>query len=138
MPWTCISWHPSDRVLRQFSVTALAFLAVFACRLGFPSHVGMLQSTLGIVATVMAALGILWPQTIRWPYLCLTLLTLPVGWLVARVLLTALWLGAITPLGLCFRLLGRDALGLSPRGGASSYWESRKPITDARRYLQSF
>jgi len=138
MFWSDISWRPADRVLRQFAVLSLAFLALLAWRHGFPGKTGVVESTLGVLATVVALLGIVRPQTIRWPFLGLALLTLPVGWVVARLLLTVLWLGAMTPLGLCFRLLGRDALGLKYRAAAVSYWEARQPTAEARRYLQPF
>lgn len=45
------------------------------------------------------------------------------GWLNTRLILGILFYLVFTPLGLLFRLVGRDALALRRDPGRSSYWE---------------
>ena len=59
-------------------------------------------------------------------------LTMPIGMVVSRVLLGALFSGLFTPVGLFFKLIGRDALARRYAPEQASYWEpSRAPPTYA-------
>jgi hypothetical protein len=62
----------------------------------------------------------------------------PIGFLVSRVVLAVLFYGCFTPLGICFRLLGRDALGLKRAPADGTYWRTRTAVVDQARYLQPF
>ncbi len=64
------------------------------------------------------------------------MVTYPIGWLVSRLLLGVLFYGMFTPLGLLFRLLGRDALARRARPDASSYWITKEGPNDARSYFR--
>jgi len=44
-----------------------------------------------------------------------------------QVLLLAVFLLVVTPLGLCLRLAGKDLLGLRRRPKADSYWQEARP-----------
>jgi hypothetical protein len=52
------------------------------------------------------------------------------GQVVGRILLTALFLVVVTPLGIALRLLGKDLLGLKRKSGASSFWRPVKTKPD--------
>src|SRR5262245_19688868 len=88
---------------RRFGWLLAAVLLVVAWRRG-----GAAVPALGATAALVFALATLWPTALRWPHALLTTLTAPVGWLVSRALLTLVFFGLVAPLGLLFRLLGRD------------------------------
>ena len=63
---------------------------------------------------------------------------LPIGWTVSHVLLSIVFFGVVTPIGLALRLLGRDPLDRRFDAGASTYWRTREATPDARRYMRQF
>jgi hypothetical protein len=65
-------------------------------------------------------------------------LAFPIGWAVSLLTLGLVYYGLFTPLGLAFRLVGRDALGLRPRPGATTHWAPRPAVADVRRYFRQF
>ena len=65
-------------------------------------------------------------------------LAFPIGWTVSLVLLGLVYYGLFLPIGLVFRLVGRDALGLRSQPDATTYWTSRPEMADVRRYFRQF
>jgi hypothetical protein len=137
MTWSDIPWRPTARTLRQFAGLWLLFVGALAWRCGAAagSAAGV---ALAVAAVGVGVGGLLAPRLVRPLFLGLTIATLPVGWLAARLLLAALYYVLFTPVGFLFRLCGRDALQLQPRPGRSTYWEPKETATDPRRYLRAF
>jgi hypothetical protein len=137
MHWTDIDLAPTPRKLRQFSGLWLVFFGGFAVYEALdskPTAAGVLAA----IALGVGTVGLVKPSAVRFVYLALTVLTFPLGWVVSRVLLAVLYYGLFTPLGLLFRLLGRDGLTLRRRPDAESYWE-RKPIpSNPGSYLRQY
>ena len=46
--------------------------------------------------------------------------------------------GLFTPIGLVFRLIGRDPLQRARRPGSESYWTPKPAPADLRRYFKQF
>ena len=65
-------------------------------------------------------------------------LAFPIGWTVSLIMLAILYYGLFTPIGLVFRLIGRDALQRSRRPGLETYWTPKPTTTDPRRYFKQF
>ncbi|MCX5660300.1 MAG: SxtJ family membrane protein [Planctomycetota bacterium] len=143
-----INWRPSAKMLRQFGVVGAAALAALAAIAGFRhSLLGIHLSEpiahqvgqgLAWTAAAMLLLAIAAPRTLRPAYLLLTLVTLPIGWVVSHLLLAAIYFGIFTPVALLFRLIGRDALDRRIDPTAQTYWSPRKPVTDLKRYFRQF
>ncbi len=127
-------WRPDARQLRQFAWVSLV---------GFPALGLLLWRAHGApwVAAVLAALGVLvWlvglvePNRIRIVYVALLAVSVPIGWVVSGVLLRLVFYGVVTPLGLLFRVVGRDALSLRrPQG--PSYWRDLDSHEDGASYF---
>ena len=142
-----IDLRPDQRKLRQFGFIALAgfgALAVMAWfeRLVFAFGLGEARP---IAAGVLAGLGLLsallslvHPRANRPLYVGLTLLALPVGYLVSYLTMGALFYLLITPLGLFFRIVGRDPLHRRFRREAGSYWIPPGPRPPRERYFRQF
>src|SRR4051794_26990665 len=153
MTHTAIPWHPPRRVLRQFAALSLVCAAVLTWRGGRPpggagrarpaggGGAGRLVSAPGgppaARAAVVGVVGAIRPGGARLPFLALFLLTFPIGWVVSQVVLATLFYLVFTPVGIAFRLAGRDALALRPTD-RPSHWLPRQPTTDAGRYFRQF
>lgn len=116
-----VDWNPSDRKVRQFNgllVLLIAFVSAMAW------HKGNVAAAwrIAIIGAFVAGAGAAWLTFGRWVYRAWMSVAFVVGSVVSTILLFVLYYAILTPLGLLFRVLGRDALGL--RGSAESYWVS--------------
>jgi len=136
MSLAAIPWRPPPRMLRQFAALWLAFGALLAWRTGVATG-----RPLGLIVTGLAvaigASGLLWPRTIRLPFLGMVLATWPIGWVVSHVVLAILFYLVFTPIGVAFRLAGRDVLSLR-RPVRGSHWLPRPPASALARYFRQF
>lgn len=129
------NWHPDERQLRQFAVACLpGFALVGYAAQRFTGSWG-LASAIAACGLACAIVGALRPLRV-WPvWVLLVTLTWPLGWLTSQVLLRLMFYGILTPLGLAFRLLGRDPLRLR-RPETASYWQPRVQRTDPTTYYR--
>ena len=132
-----IDREPKPRVLRLFGAVwtplALFSLAIWLHRRSAgPVPIGVVLG----VALVALILGLLAPRSLRMIYVALSFATAPIGWLVSRVALVAIYTLLITPIGLLLRLFGRDALGLGER--RASYWSTRGEPRDSERHFRQY
>ena len=143
-----INWNPDRRQLRGFGV--IAFIAFGA----IGSWIYFRHGILGISLTPHTAVPLgyaLWtlgglcglgslaaPWALRPLYLTLTVVSMPIGFVVSHVLMGLLFYVVITPIGLIFRLLGRDPLCRAFDPTAKSYWVGREVVTDVKRYYRQF
>jgi hypothetical protein len=134
---TDIPWRPSKSTLRQFAILWLFCVGLLAWRFGVAS--GQVAGVvLGVLAVGIGAAGWHWPATVRPLFVALTLLTLPIGWVVSTLLLVVVFYGVFTPIALLFRLMGRDALERRFRPDRDSYWEPKVLTSDPARYFRPF
>jgi hypothetical protein len=138
MTWSDVSFAPPARTLRQFAGLWLLFFAGLAAARGLRE--GLTPPVLGLAALALAVgpLGLWRPALVRPVYVAATVLTFPLGWVMSRLLLAALYYGVFTPLGLLLWLLGRDALRLRPCPQQASYWEEKPAPQDVGRYFRQF
>jgi len=57
---------------------------------------------------------------------------------VSFVILAAIYYAVLTPIGLLMRLVGYDPMCRRRDANAASYWTSREPVDDVRRYFRQF
>ena len=131
-----INWHPDARQLRLFGFGALAASFVFAV----VSILVWRASPVWAVIAVTIGSGIflsslIAPRAARVIYLVLTIATMPIGVAVSVVLLGAFYFLLLTPLGLFFRLIGRDPLHLRFDRKEETYWVPYKTPASAERYF---
>ena len=103
-------------------------------------RVGIVTGTAALVLVglgmVIGGLGLLRPPIIRPLFTGLIVITLPIGWMISRILLAVLFYGVFTPVGALFRLIGRDALSVKPRGDRTTYWLAKPSAPDLRSYFR--
>jgi hypothetical protein len=134
-----VNWHPGRRDLRVFGTAALIATAVLAVvlhyRRGLP--VPWMGGIFGLGLVVFVS-SLVWPNLTRIVYVVMMGLTLPIGMALSFVMMAVLYYGIFTPIGLLFRLIGRDLLGLKFDRRAQSYWVKRRPPENLRRYFNQF
>ncbi len=129
------SWYPSSRQLRQFALAALfgcALMGFWIWRSTGSVRALAIASAVGVVVFLT---GLMAPVAVRPLYVVLMAVTLPVGWLVSRMLLLAIYFVLITPIGRIFRLFGRDHLALR-RPQVRSYCRPYRPPKDVGSYFR--
>lgn len=138
MHWSDIQFDPSRKVLRQFAGLWLLFfggLALWEILGRGRSGVG---AGLALLAVTIGPLGLFRPEWMRWIYVSWMVLAFPIGWTISQIILLAMFFGLFTPIGLMFRLLGRDPLQRARRSGLDSYWELKPVSTDLGHYFKQF
>jgi len=138
MRWSDIPFDPPRATLRQFAGLWLAVFAGLACWQGLVRHHPQAAALLALLALAIGPIGLVRPGFIRPVFVAAMVAAFPIGWTVSQILLAVLYYGAFTPIGLVFRLIGRDALERKPQPGRASYW-SPKPAPDTvRSYFRQF
>jgi len=139
MQWSDIEFHPARRKLRQFAGICLVFFAALACWQGFVRGHPAWACGLAVAAIVLGVGGFLLPQALRLVYVGATVVSFPVGWAVSNLLLALVFYGIFTPVGLAFRILGRDALRRRRQPAhVSTYWQPKAAAPDAASYFRQF
>lgn len=137
-----VNRNPTDRQLQQFGVAALLCLPLMGwLATGKPRTIEDANIlVLGGLASVGLAFGLLAfvkPKALRPVFVGASLATLPIGLVVGELVLVLIFYGLFLPLGLVFRLIGRDALQQRLDRGAKTYWQrKRQPESSARYYRQ--
>lgn len=111
-----------------------ALAAIGAWRAGgLPGPLGVAA---GVVGMALILGGLAAPQVLRPVYLVWMTAALAMGFVMTRVLLTLAFALVFTPIGLLFRLVGRDALQQRPDRAAASYWSRRTDGPSSRARME--
>lgn len=139
MSLVSVNWNPSRKDLNGFRLIAVGAGVLVAALLYTVKHVD-LRWCLAVVA-VGAGIGLsgfVSLKLTRTIYIGMMAVTLPIGFVVSLVLLGVVYFGLITPLGLIFRLIGRDVMRRRFDPKARTYWIPHQQTTKAERYFQQF
>lgn len=90
------------------------------------------------VAAGSAAVAYVRPRWLRPVYLAWMTLSLPLAWVIAHVVLAAVFFLLITPIGLVLRIVRPDPLARGFDPEAQSYWTPRGPDSDPQRSLRQY
>jgi len=134
-----IDWSPKSRQLRNFGKIALAATAVISVLLYLLKGVAiqwvLIIFAVGFIIFIISMISLKLTKMI---YLGMILLTMPIGWVVSFILMAAFYFLLLAPLGLVFRLIGRDPLYRRFDPAAKSYWLSRRPPKGPEQYFHQF
>lgn len=136
-----IDLNPTPRILRQFAWIALFAFAALGLLLhwkfGLPwSWVGALAA-LGVLTFACGVLFDFRPVP-RALFVGLSLVAIPIGFVLSWLLVGIVYYGLFTAFGLAFRLAGRDALRRRIDPQARSYWLDRGPPRPATSYFKLY
>ena len=128
-----INWSPTDRQLRQFGALAAVFLP------GLTWLWGGSRTTIGwLLALGLAAAAVGWirPRTLKPVFVGMTLAAIPIGVVVGELAMLAIYFAVFLPIGLVFRLMGRDNLRLKRERNATTYWLSKRQSAGVGSYYR--
>lgn len=134
-----IDWDPKSKQLQNFGKIALAASVVISLLLylfkGVAIQWSLIIFAVGCIIFIISMISIKLTKMI---YLGMILLTMPIGWVVSFILMAAFYYLMLAPLGLIFRLMGRDPLHRKFDPTAKSYWLSRQPPKGYEQYFHQF
>ncbi len=134
-----IDWSPKSKQLQNFGKIALAATAVISVLLYLLKGVAiqwvLIIFAVGFIIFIISMISLKLTKMI---YLGMILLTMPIGWVVSFILLAAFYFLLLAPLGLIFRLMGRDPLCRRFEPAEKSYWLSRRPPKGPEQYFHQF
>lgn len=132
-----IDWHPDAPALRRFGVVVLVAFAIIGAVFRFGTDdpevgvwvwiAGAVLGLPGLTGTVVALPG-------YWVWMGIAFV---MGNIMSRVLLTAIYYGMFTPIGLARRMLGKDPLQLRRRD-TRSYWRDLEGGSASTGYERQF
>jgi hypothetical protein len=138
MRWSDIPFDPPRKTLRQFAGLWIASFGALALWQALARGHNAQAIVLGALALTVGPIGLVRPEWLRPVYVGWMVLAFPIGWTVSHLVLALLFYGLFTPIGLVFRLIGRDPLQLRRSAGARTYWSAKPMPVDVRRYYQQF
>jgi hypothetical protein len=143
--------QPDRRQLRQFAWVSLFFFpglgAFLAWKYGLPMEwvyalvgLGLVVALVELVlAEALGSVGTLLEKLIpRAFFQLLTLLAFPIGFVLSHVLMALIYYLVMTPIGLIFRLIGRDAMGRKPDPKLVTYWHDRGAPRSPASYFKLY
>jgi hypothetical protein len=99
---------------RSFGLSVGGVLLLIAGVLVWRGRPGAAE-LVGAIGAVLVILALVRPSLLKWPRAGWMRLALALGYVNARVILTLAFVLVLTPMGLIWRLIGRDPLGRSRR-----------------------
>lgn len=134
-----VNWSPDKNQLRSFGLFALIAVVVISPLLYFIKGVSVYWVGIVFGAGLIVFLSSRFCLKItKALYLILITVTMPIGFAVSFMLLAIFYFLLLTPLGLLFRLMGRDPLQRKSNPKAKSYWVAHRPPERLDRYFRQF
>lgn len=138
-----IDWRPDDRTLKQFGfialfgfsfLAAIAWFEVLVFSFGLGEMRPIVAGGFAALAGVSTLFSLIAPRANLPIYIGLTILAYPIGFVLSHFIMGLLFFGMITPLGLIFRVIGKDPMNRRFEPAAETYWSDPRP----RRAKESF
>ena len=143
-----VDLRPDEKKLKQFGFVALVAFALLGGFLlwrgglfgiDFGASAPPIAYVLFALGGLSAVLSFVMPAANKVLYLTLVVVTIPIGIVLSFVIVGGLFYGLFTPIGLFFRLIGRDPLNLKFDPAAETYWTRRRSgDIDPRNYFRQY
>jgi hypothetical protein len=131
-----INWNPEKRELRQFGLIAVVVLGAAGIILRFVFGAADIWAVLaGAAGLSIFFVTLVSARAGRIIYLGLTFAALPIGFVISFLLMAAFYFLVLTPVGLVFKLIGRDPLERRFKPDTTTYWTPREHRDDIERYF---
>jgi hypothetical protein len=124
-------------MLRQFAGLSLVVFGGLAAWRLWHGQTDLWTYVLGIVAVLVGVTGLIAPAMVRPVYTGWMIVAFPIGWTVSKIALGLMFFLVFMPVGLVFRMTGRDALRLKRTAGGS-YWLAKPATRSGDEYLRQF
>ncbi len=133
---------PTTKDLRSFGVVVGGAFVVFWAVIKWVlprllGHGGDFPA-LWMIGAALAVVGAVAPIVLRPVYYVWMTLALAMGFVMTRVILTLFFFLVLTPVGLVFKVIGRDALHRKLDREGSTYWIDKEYLIDDHTRLEKF
>jgi carbamoyltransferase len=127
----------SPRAFRRFGFTIAPVMLLLGSFLLWrrPHPAGWLVTSIGALLLLLAGFV---PAALKYLHAPWMMLSLALGWIMSRLLLTVLFFLVITPIGLLQRAFGKRSIETALDSDATSYWQSRTKSSAASEYEKQF
>lgn len=133
-----VNWNPDRKALTEFSEFGMFFLGMVAAPMAYFRGHSTIAAIFWVAAVTLRLAGLVRPEWLKHVYVGLMVATWPIGWVVSHLALGLLYYGVFTPIGMVFRIIGRDAMARRFDRNAATYWEPYNPDRGMDRYLRQF
>jgi hypothetical protein len=142
-----LNLHPDQETLRQFGwiavggfgfLAAIAWFEVLIFGFGLGSSRPWVSLFFAALAGLSAIFSLVLPKANLPIYVGLSVVAFPIGLVVGYIILGVLFFLLITPVGLIFKLTGRDPLKRRFEPEAATYWEPARRTPPVESYFKQF
>ena len=137
MRFSDIDRNPRPATLRQFAGVSILFFGGMAAWKAWSAGPSAGVYVLAALAAVIGISGLIQPRAVRAIFVGWMILAFPIGWVISHLLLAVAYYVVVLPIGLVFRLTGRDTLALR-KPHRSSYWIEKPQVEDVSRYFLQY
>jgi len=130
--------HPSRNQLIVFGLLWLIFFSFWGTVSWWDAGITWKSVIFWLLAFTVPASGLVRMEVLRIVYLLATYLTLPIGMVVATVILMVIYYLILTPIGILLRMSRYDPMRRRFNPDAGTYWVPRNPVVDRERYFKQF
>jgi hypothetical protein len=129
--------NPSKRDLLEFGLIFLVGMGVFAALNQFYWAKPQAAMGFGIAGAVVFVLSLI-PPIGRLLYILWMALGLTIGFVTSPIIMFVVYSVVIVPVGLVFKITGRDTMRRTIDPNAKSYWEEYPTTDDPASYVRQF
>jgi len=134
-----VNWNPNSKELNGFRIISVVAGVLIAAVLYLFGDADLRWcGAIAVAGACIALGGFVSLRLTRYIYIGMVAITLPIGLAISLTLMATFYFGLIAPLGLLFRLIGRDPLCRRFDPKARSYWVPHQQTTRMERYFQQF
>ena len=133
-----IPTDPDRRTLGQFSEAWMFALGMVAAPMALWRGYVASALLLWLAAVIGRVAGLVRPESLRWLFVGLMILTWPMGWVASNLLLAIVYYGVVTPIGVCRRFRRPDPLGRELDRSAETHWVQVHSKTRPDRHFRQF
>lgn len=132
--------RPDRKALRSFGLTVGAVFLAIAAFVFWRTGWSLTPAVrwVGAIGVALAALGLVVPMGLAYPYRIWMGLALVLGFLMSHVVLGIVYFLLVTPIGFVFRLRGKDLMDRRMQPGASTYWRPKVYLNTSRERLEKY
>ncbi len=116
--------------LRKYGLTMAVALGLIGAAMRFVGHHPQRAFWTWIAAGAFLVLGLAAPRTLRGMHRVWMGLAFVLGWFVSRIILSVIFFGIITPIGVVMKIAGKDVLSEKIDRNAATYWITRDPAAE--------
>lgn len=137
MQWSDVTKVQTPKTLRQFGLMSLVVFGGWAAWRAYTGRVDAMTYGLGAAGGGLGLVGLAAPTLLRPVFTAWMAAAFPIGWVVSRVVLAALYYLVFTPIAIVFKVIGRDPLHRR-KPTTATFWLPKPAPSSSSQYFKQF